>query len=81
MAPIRRPPVIARYLLKVPLRALDLPIPEGADVMLRHVVLNGGRLVSSTRGFWKSVDGEPVGGLAQARRAARDAWVAGWRPS
>ena len=78
--PIHNPKPIARYVLKAPLAALDVPILEAASLMLDHVLLNGGRLAGHTRGFWIDASGRVLGGSAKARRAAADAWKFGLRP-
>jgi hypothetical protein len=71
---VRRPHVIARYILKVPLSGLDLEPSAAAERMADHGALNGWRLVSYTRGFWRDFDGRRLGGVRQARLAAHIAW-------
>jgi hypothetical protein len=75
LSPIRCLPVIARYVLKVPISALDLE-PEAAEELLaEHRRLNGGRLVTTTRGFWRGLAGESLAGARAARSAAYRAWA------
>jgi hypothetical protein len=80
MEPVRHPGQVARYILKHPLSGLALEPSEAAEVMSAHGVLNAWRLVSYTRGFWRDLDGVALGGVRQARQAARVAWRAGWKP-
>jgi len=74
IAPIRHLPTLARYVLKVPIGALDLEPDEAVRLLGQHKALNGGRLVSSTRGFWVKDDGQEVAGIRAARKEAYLRW-------
>lgn len=75
MSRIRNLPVIVRYVLKAPIRALDME-PEGAvEVLWRHKMLNGNRLVTATRGFWRVGTMTQLSGVAKARGAAYSDWL------
>lgn len=80
MDAVRYPSTVARYVLKGALGALDLPPSEAAAAMALHCELNGWRLVSATRAFWRDSEGRPLPGVRVAREAARVAWQRGWRP-
>jgi hypothetical protein len=90
--PIRHLPVLARYVLKLPLAPLDLGL-DGEACMALHLALNGGKLVHSSRRFWRDGTGASLPGLRAARAAARrerdgrgrrpspeelSAWRGGW---
>jgi hypothetical protein len=68
--PIRHPPILARYILKLPLAPLDLGL-DGEACMAAHLSLNGGKLVHSSRRFWRAGVDHPLPGLRAARAAAR----------
>jgi hypothetical protein len=65
--PIAHLRTIARYVLKAPLRGLDLTTAQATKVMDRHLRLNGGWLIRYTRRFWKAPDGRVLAGVRQAR--------------
>ena len=77
MAPIRRLPVIARYVLKTPISALDLEPEAAVERLAKHKSLNGGKLASATPMFWRDARGQSVAGVQRARREAYAAWKAG----
>ena len=68
--PIRHVGVMARYVLKLPLSPLDLGL-DGESCMNLHLQLNGGRLVHSSRRFWRDREGHALPGLRVARSEAR----------
>lgn len=77
LAPIRFLPVISRYMLKVPISALDMGPESATELLVLHRELNGGRLLSATPGFWRGAGGEEIRGVRAARRAAYREWAAG----
>jgi hypothetical protein len=79
LQPIRHLPILARYVLKLPLAPLDLGL-DGEACMALHLALNGGRLVRSSRRFWRN-GGQQLSGLREARVAARKAHKPGRRPT
>jgi hypothetical protein len=80
LQPIRHLPILARYTLKLPLAPLDLGL-DGEACMSLHLALNGGRLVRSSRRFWRNGAHETLSGLREARVAARRAHRPGRRPT
>ena len=76
LAPIRFLPVISRYVLKVPISALDMDPESATELLALHRELNGGRLLSSTPGFWRGAGGVKIRGVRAARRAAYREWAA-----
>ncbi len=83
---------LARYVLKLPLAALDLDPDRPEDLLALHLTLNGGKLLHASRRFWRNAAGEPLPGIRAARVAARtvpkgprptqdqlSAWRAGWK--
>lgn len=80
LAPIRRLPVVARYVLKVPIGALDLDAEQAVEVLELHKHNNGGKLVSSMSGFWRAPGYPEIHGVRAARAVAYRRWRAS-RPS
>jgi len=76
LSPIRRLPVIARYVMKVPIGALDLDAEQAVEVLTEHKVRNGGRLVTTTPGFWRAPGRPEIRGARAARAVAYHAWKA-----
>ena len=76
LAPIRRPPVIARYLMKIPIGALDLEPEQAIEVLVLHKARNGGRLATTTAGFWRAPGGSEINGARAARAVAYRRWRA-----
>lgn len=79
LQPIRHLPILARYIVKLALAPLDLGL-DGEVCMALHLALNGGRLVRSSRRFWRN-GGQELSGLREARVAARKAHKPGRRPT
>lgn len=77
---IRHVPVLARYILKGPIRGLDLSLTQAAKVMDAHLRLNGGWLIRYTRQFWRALDGRVLGGVNQARIEALKSLARSTRP-
>ena len=75
-APIRRLPVIARYILKVPIGALDLDAEQAIEVLETHKARNGGRLATTTKEFWRAPGGSEINGARAARAVAYRRWRA-----
>jgi hypothetical protein len=65
--PIRHLRTIARYVMKAPLRGLDLGPSAATKVMRQHLELNGGWLIRWTRCFWRAADGSELHGVRRAR--------------
>ena len=76
LATIRRPPVIARYILKVPIGALDLHTEQAVEVLEMHKARNGGRLATTTSGFWRAPGRPEIDGARAARAVAYRRWRA-----
>ena len=76
LAPIRRLPVIARYILKVPIGALDLDAEQAVEVLETHKELNGGRCVTATTEFWRAPGRPEIHGARAARAVAYRRWRA-----
>jgi hypothetical protein len=68
--PIRHLRTIARYVLKAPLRGLDLPLTQATQAMHHHLGLNGGWLMRYTGQFWRAPDGRILRGVRLARMEA-----------
>jgi hypothetical protein len=79
MTPIRHLPVIARYVMKSAIRALDVEPDAAVELLAAHKRLNGNKLASSTAAFWRDARGAPLAGVRVARRAAYEAWKAEMR--
>ena len=76
LAPIRRLPVIARYILKVPIGALDFDAEQAVEVLELHKARNGGRLATTTTGFWRAPGLPQIHGARAARVVAYRMWRA-----
>lgn len=76
LAPIRRLPVIARYILKVPIGALELDAEQAVEVLELHKARNGGRLATTTAGFWQAPGYPEIHGARAARAVAYRRWRA-----
>ena len=76
LAPIRRPLAIARYLMKVPIGALDLEPEQAIEVLALHKARNGGRLATTTKEFWRAPGGSEISGARAARAVAYRRWRA-----
>ena len=76
LAPIRRLPVIARYLMKGAIGALDLDPEQAIEVLELHKARNGGRIATTTAGFWRAPGGSEISGARAARAAAYRRWRA-----
>ena len=46
---------------------------DGLDAIDAHLELNGGRIIHATRSFWRDHSGEPIAGMDEAVRIARQA--------
>jgi len=77
--PIRHLPLLARYVLKLPLAPLDLGL-DGEACMALHLTLNGGKLLHSSRRFWRN-GARGLPGVRVARAVARRSHRRGRRPS
>ena len=76
LAPIRRLPVIARYILKAPIGALDLDAEQAVELLELHKARNGGRLATTTAGFWRAPGRPEIRGARAARAVAYGRWRA-----
>ena len=76
LAPIRRLPVIARYLMKVPIGALDLDPEQAIEVLALHKARNGGRIATTTAQFWRAPGRPEIHGARAARAVAYGRWRA-----
>jgi hypothetical protein len=77
---LRHAPSFSKYMLKAALSPLDDPV-NGERHLAMHLALNGGRLVRSSRKFWRNGAEEPLSGLREARLVARKARPPGRRPT
>ena len=90
--PIRNLKVLSRYCLKLALSGIDDPNVDAATAMDIHLRINGGKILHSSRHFWRDADGSPLSGVRAARLAARSkptgpaptpeqlaAWHANWK--
>ena len=73
---IRRLPTLARYVLKVPIGALDLDAEQAVEVLELHKARNGGRLATTTTGFWRAPGCTEINGVRAARAVAYRMWRA-----
>ena len=76
LAPIRSLPMISRYVLKSPISALDMDPDSATELLARHRELNGGRLATATRRFWRAPGHPEIGGVRAARAIAYRRWRA-----
>ena len=76
LSPIRHLAAISRYILKVPIGALDLDAEQAVEVLELHKHNNGGKLLSSTARFWRAPGYPEIHGVRAARAVAYRAWRA-----